>query len=88
MSEVITVSSNIEDIVWSMGESVVVASGVTITNAELTFMAESLTLAAGSTISGTLTVANEVTLQGTVNASNADIVWDISHRQQEEECRC
>ncbi|MBR7143580.1 MAG: pre-peptidase C-terminal domain-containing protein [Lentisphaeria bacterium] len=86
MSEVITVNSGetVADTVWSSGESITVTSGGSISNIELTFQAEKLTLEAGSNIGGTITVASEVAVLGEINAKDADIVWDISHRKEEE----
>ena len=87
MENYITISSDeiLTGALWNAGEIVTVASGGTLSNAELTYRADSLTLAEGATLTGSLTVAAPVTVQGAINASEAEITWDISKRKEEAE---
>ena len=64
MDKYITITSGnpLTDSLWNAGEIVTVAQGGTLSNAELTYRADSLILAAGATISGTITVAAPVTV--------------------------
>ena len=86
LNTVITVGSGktVSGMIWDSGETVTVTSGGVLDGAELTHRAESLVLESGAILKGTLTVGAPVTLNGTVNAAEADSVLNISRRKEEE----
>ena len=69
--------------IWKAGESISVSAGGTLSNSEITAAANSLTLNANSVVSGALNVGASVTVNGTINAADADIIWNISDRKEE-----
>ena len=68
---------------YSAGEDIVIAAGGTISDSAVRYGASSLTFEAGATVTGTLTVAVNTSVQGAVTASAADIALDISRRKEE-----
>ena len=73
----------VEDTVWDYGEVVTIASGGKVSNVELTHRASSLTVEAGAVVSGSLTVASNVTVDAAADLSEADVVWNIAQRKKE-----
>ena len=69
---------------WESGEVITVENGGTLANSELSYKADSLIIKSGATITGTLTVAAEVTVESGAIMAGADVVWNISHRKKEE----
>ena len=69
---------------FGYGDTILVKNGGTLVDSVIPRDVVSVSLETGAILSGTIRTAKEVTTSGSVNASSADLILDISDRKPEE----